>query len=65
LLRGLEFQPRGQSMFEPQVVRGLLRLARLAESVGTTLEQHPDALIRRSSALLAARAHPLRAVFHD
>jgi len=65
LVRGDEFRPRGRSSFEPHLVDGLLRLARLAESVGGALREHPDPLVRRSAALLAARAHPLRAAFND
>jgi hypothetical protein len=43
------------------VVNGLVRLARLAESVSHVLREHPDAEVRRSAAVLAARAHPLLA----
>jgi len=65
LVRGCEFQPRPRSHFEPHLVDGLLRLARLAEQLGARLRDHPDPLVRRSTALLAAHAHPLRAAFHD
>lgn len=40
---------------------GLVRLARLAEDAAERLRDHPDAPVRRAAALLAARAHPLRA----
>ena len=65
LLPGFEFQPRPRSAFEPQLVDGLLRLARLAESLGPTLHEHPDPLARRSAAVLGAQAHPLRAGLND
>jgi len=42
-------------------VNGLLRLARLAQSISQVLREHPDAGVRRSAAVLAARAHPLLA----
>jgi hypothetical protein len=50
-----------RSELEPVVVNGLLRLARLADSVSQTLRHHPDPSVRRSVAVLAARAHPLLA----
>ncbi len=65
LLRGLELQPRPRTSFEPLLLNGLLRLARLAEELGPSLRDHPDAEVRRSAALLAARAHPLRVAMHD
>ena len=65
LLRGLEFQPRQRSAFDSHLVDGLLRLAHLAETIGTSLRAHPDPLVRRPAALLAAQAHPLRAAFND
>jgi len=60
-LRGLEYQPVSRTDLDPLIVEPLLRLARLAESVGYTLRRHPDPQVRRSAAVLAARAHPLRA----
>jgi hypothetical protein len=45
------------------VVSGVVRLARLAESVAELLRDCPDAEARRSAAVLAARAHPVRAAF--
>jgi hypothetical protein len=60
-LRGLEPLPVRRGDLEPVVVDGLLRLARLADAVGPTLRRHPDASVRRSAAVLAARAHPLLA----
>ncbi|MBV9322709.1 MAG: hypothetical protein JO352_02850 [Chloroflexi bacterium] len=38
------------------------RLARLADSVSETLREHPEVEVRRSAAILAARAHPIVAV---
>jgi hypothetical protein len=61
LERGLEYQPRDGTAFDPMVVEGLVRLARLAESIGEKLRDCPDADVRRSAAILAARAHPIRA----
>ena len=63
LERGLEYEPRDAKAFEPVVVAGLVRLARLAETVGDTLREYPDADVRRSAAILAARAHPVLAAF--
>jgi hypothetical protein len=61
LERGLEYQPRDSTAFDPRVVEGLVRLARLAESVADKLRDCPDADARRSAAILAARAHPILA----
>jgi hypothetical protein len=61
LERGLEYQPRDITTFDPLVVEGLVRLARLAESVADKLRDCPDAEVRRSAAVLAARAHPILA----
>jgi hypothetical protein len=61
LLRGLEHQPLARQDLDASILEPLLRLARLAESLGDTLRHHPDAQVRRSAAVLAARAHPLRA----
>jgi hypothetical protein len=63
LLRGLEYQPLPRSDVDPKLLELLLRLARLAEDAGYGLKQHPDPRVRRSAAVLAARAHPLRAAF--
>jgi hypothetical protein len=65
LLRGLEFAPRARCDFDPRLIEDLLRLSRLAESLGSSLASHPDPLVRRSAALLGARAHPLCAAFDD
>jgi hypothetical protein len=46
------------------VLDALLRLNRLAVRVADTLREHPDPAVRRSAAVLAARAHPLLAA-HD
>jgi hypothetical protein len=61
LVRGLEHQPLLAADFDPLVVESLVRLARLAESVADTLRDCPRADVRRSVAVLAARAHPVRA----
>ena len=65
LLRGCEYQPCSRTDFDPLVLEGLLRLARLADSVADTLRDCPDPKVRRSAAVLAARAHPLLAAFDD
>ena len=59
LLRGREHQPASPDQFDPVIVEALLRLARLSERVGAELLDHPDSRVRRSAAVLAARAHPL------
>jgi hypothetical protein len=65
LLRGREPRPALWAEFDADVVDGLLRLARLAASVADSLRDHPRATVRRSAAVLAARAHPLRAGLDD
>jgi hypothetical protein len=42
-----------------------VRLARLSAEVADTLAECPDERVRRSAAVLAARAHPLRVAFDD
>jgi hypothetical protein len=42
-------------------VDAVVRLAHLAESLAELLRDCPDASVRRSAAVLAARAHPVRA----
>jgi hypothetical protein len=61
LLRGQEYQPVARRDLDPQIVEPLLRLARLADSLSVTFRHHPDPQVRRSAAVLAARAHPIRA----
>jgi hypothetical protein len=61
LERGREFEPTLASDFDPRVVDAVVRLARLAESVAELLRDCPDPSVRRSAAVLAARAHPVRA----
>jgi hypothetical protein len=65
LLRGREYQPSARADFDPFVLDGLLRMARLAGSIADALRDCPDASVRRSAAILAARAHPLLAAFDD
>jgi hypothetical protein len=48
---------------EPLVLDALSRLARLAGTVADTLRDCPDVRVRRSAAVLAARAHPIRVAF--
>ena len=65
LLRGHEYQPLVRADFDPVVVDALVRLARLAGTVADALRDCPAANVRRSAAVLAARAHPIRAAFDD
>ncbi len=65
LLRGREYQPFSRTDFDPLVLEGMLRLARLADSVADRLRDCPDPKVRRSAAIVAARAHPLLAAFDD
>lgn len=62
LERGSEFQPTVEE-FEPIVVNALVRLSRLAESIAGELRDCPEPAVRRSAAVLAARAHPVLAAF--
>jgi hypothetical protein len=64
-VRGQEFRPVFREDFEPRVIDGVLRLARLAGEVAEALRDCPDPLVRRSVAVLAARAHPIRVAFDD
>ncbi len=59
--RGHEYEPSRPESFDPAVVSAVARLARLADSISPSLREHPDAEIRRSAAVLAARAHPILA----
>jgi hypothetical protein len=52
-------------MPEGPAIQALVRLGRLAEDVADTLRDHPDPSVRRSAAVLAARAHPLLAAVDD
>lgn len=63
LERGSEFQPTTMEDFAPVVVDALVRLSRLAESVADELRDCPEPDVRRSAAVLAARAHPVLAAF--
>lgn len=63
LERGHESQPRLAQDFDPLVVQAVVRLARLADSASESLRDHPNREVRRSAAILAARAHPIRAAF--
>jgi hypothetical protein len=64
-VRGQEYQPLLREDFDPRVLDGLLRLARLAATVADGLRECPDGSVRRSAAVLAARAHPLLAAFDE
>jgi hypothetical protein len=63
LERGREFQPTQANALDPVLLDGVVRLARLAETVSHTLRDCPDASVRLSAAVLAARAHPILAAF--
>ena len=65
LERGREFEPTLLDQFDPVVVGSLVRLATLSDSVAEMLRECPNASVRRSVAILAARAHPIRAAFDD
>jgi hypothetical protein len=60
---GREYQPTSVGDFDPLLVRSLVRLTRLSDSVAEALRDCPDAEVRRAAAVLAARAHPLRVAF--
>jgi hypothetical protein len=60
LERGCEFQATRREDFDPGVIEAVVRLARLAASLGEVLGDCPDARVRRSAAILAARAHPVQ-----
>ena len=63
LERGTEFEPTPADAFDPFVVNALVRLARLSESLVELLRDCPEADVRLSAAVLAARAYPIRATF--
>ena len=65
LERGREFQRTLPGEFNTVAVAGMVRLARLAQQASTYLRDSPDADVRRSAALLAARAHPVLAAFDE
>jgi hypothetical protein len=65
LVRGQESQPLLRADLDSHTIDALMRLARLAGSVADALRDCPDPAVRRSAAILAARAHPLRAAFDD
>jgi hypothetical protein len=44
---------------------GVLRLCRLASAAADALADCPNGAVRRSAAVLAARAHPLRVGLDD
>ena len=61
LERGREYQPLLRQDLDPFVVGALIRMSRLAEAAADALRECPDPLVRRSAAVLAARAHPILA----
>jgi len=61
LERGREFQPTLPGSLDSVAIEAIGRLARLADSLSQTLRDHPDSSVRRSAAILAARAHPILA----
>jgi hypothetical protein len=65
LLRGCEYEPVPGQELHPFVVGALVRLARLSGEVADALRDCPDPAVRRSAAILAARAHPLRVGLDD
>jgi hypothetical protein len=65
LERGREYQPLLGEDLDPAILSAMVRLARLAGSVADALRECPDPGVRRSAAVLAARAHPIRVAFDD
>ncbi len=63
LERGREFEPTRLDAFDPLAAGAVLRLARLSARVADALGDCPDQGVRRSAAILAARAHPVLAAF--
>jgi len=63
LERGREYEASHADQFEPLMLAWTVRLARLADDISETLRDCPDASVRRSAAVLAARAHPILAAF--
>jgi hypothetical protein len=63
LERGREFQPTPVDAFDPLTTSAVVRLARLSARVADALRDCPDPDVRRSAAVLAARAHPILAAF--
>jgi hypothetical protein len=64
-MRGQEFRPVFREDLDPRCVEAMVRLARLAGAVAEALRDCPDPRVRRSAAVLAARAHPIRVAFDD
>ena len=65
LERGREVHPTPRADLDSTVVEAVLRLARLSAVVADELRDAPDPAIRRSAAVLAARAHPVLAGLDD
>ncbi|MDQ6673627.1 MAG: hypothetical protein M3069_23275 [Chloroflexota bacterium] len=63
LERGREYQPLLRQALDPSIIEPMIRMACLAESVADALRDCPNPGVRRSAAVLAARAHPVRAAF--
>lgn len=63
LVRGLEYQPLCREDLDEHLIGPLTRLARLAATVADALRDCPDISVRRSAAVLGARAHPVLAAF--
>jgi hypothetical protein len=63
LVRGLEYQPQRREDFCSHVLDPLIRLALLADEIAEHLRDSPDPAVRRSAAVLSARAHPLLVAF--
>ena len=65
LERGREFEPTQPAEFDPTAAEAVKRIARLSDRVAEVLRDCPDASVRRSAAILAARAHPILAALDD
>jgi len=61
--RGREYQPLLVEDLDPLIIGALIRMARLAGSAADALRECPDPAVRRSVAVLAARAHPILVAF--
>jgi hypothetical protein len=65
LERGREFQPTAREQLDPLVLEAAVVVARVAQRACEYLRECPEATVRRSAALLAARAHPVLATFDE
>jgi hypothetical protein len=65
LVRGREYEPLRRTDVDPQLRAALVRVARLASDVADSLADAPDVRVRRTAAVLAARAYPIRVALDD